>query len=147
MKRKSQPAKQPQIYIFKMNKRGWCESTNRSAKYKYLDKYIRSTTLTYTRIPMRIHDSDGPVVQWSEVQYVQCPPRCRQEDMILKKYNVECKCTRGISYMLISQQRTFKRKQPNTQEALLEKCRNNHGILLCVYGRKNCHTKHGMENN
>jgi len=69
-KKMSQPAKQPQLAVnVCLYRNGMREQPMyRSARNKYLDKYICGTTLAYARIPMRIHDSDGLVVQWSEIQ-------------------------------------------------------------------------------
>lgn len=45
-------------------------------KTRYLDKYICCSTFPNTRVPVRIHDPDGPVIQGGKVQHVQCPRGC-----------------------------------------------------------------------
>lgn len=53
-------------------------------RHSYLNKYISLSTFTDTGITMRIHDTDGPVIERSEVQNIQSSGSCKQAASMLE---------------------------------------------------------------
>ena len=65
------------------------KETKEKVQESDLDKNISSTAIAGARVPMRIHDPNGFVVQWSEIQLIQGSCRWENHNSQSRSFKIE----------------------------------------------------------